>query len=79
MTPNELAEYTTDFIGECQARILGIGAEQYSKGDRQKFEDMPLLDLLQYAREEAQDLAVYAAMLDIRFSRLEGLLRAAGN
>lgn len=31
MTPNELAEYTTDFIGECQARILGIGAEQYSK------------------------------------------------
>jgi hypothetical protein len=40
---------------------------------------MPLLDLIQYAREEAQDLAVYAAMVDIRLQRLETALRASGN
>lgn len=79
MTSNELAEYVTDFIGECQSRILGIGAEQYDEGDGQKFEKMPLLELIQYAREEAQDLAVYAAMVDIRLSRLEGHLRAVNN
>lgn len=79
MSPNELAEYVTDFIGECQARILGIGAEQYAEEDGQKFEKMPLLDLIQYAREEAQDLAAYSAMIDIRLSRLEGALRAANN
>ncbi|MFF1739623.1 hypothetical protein [Streptomyces mirabilis] len=79
MTPAQLAEYVTEFIGECQARVMGVGAEQYSQGEQQKFETMPLLDLIQYAREEAQDLAVYAAMVDIRLQRLETALRASGN
>ncbi|MEU3618821.1 hypothetical protein ABZ725_41840 [Streptomyces sp. NPDC006872] len=76
MSPYELRGRFMDFMGQCTNRILTVGAEQYSDGDTQKFETMPILGLVQYAREEAQDLAVYAAMLDIRLSRLEALLRS---
>jgi hypothetical protein len=75
VTSEELAEKVTEFIDECRFRILGIGAEQYDEGDGQKFEKMPFPDLIQYAREEAQDLAVYAAMIDIRLQRLETLFK----
>jgi hypothetical protein len=71
MTSEQLAESFAEFIGECKGRILGVGAEQYSDGTTQKFETMPLLELIRYAREEAQDLAVYAAMLDIRLRGME--------
>ncbi|MGW0920413.1 hypothetical protein ACWD3J_15510 [Streptomyces sp. NPDC002755] len=76
MTSEELADEVGHFIRQCRGRILGIGAEQYEEAEGQKFETMPLLDLIQYAREEAQDLAVYAAMIDIRLSRFEDALRA---
>jgi hypothetical protein len=78
MTSEELADEVSHFIGECRGRILGIGAEQYEEPDGQKFEKMPLVELVVYAREEAQDLAVYAAMLDIRLKRLEDALREKG-
>ena len=76
MTSEELADEVGQFIQACRGRILGVGAEQYEQEDGQKFETMPLLELIQYAREEAQDLAVYAAMIDIRLSRFEDALRA---
>jgi hypothetical protein len=79
VTSEELADEVGHFIRQCRGRILGIGAEQYDQGDgQQKFEGMPLVELVVYAREEAQDLAVYAAMLDIRLKRLEDALRAKG-
>jgi hypothetical protein len=78
MTSEELADEVGHFIAECRGRILGIGAEQYEEQDGQKFEKMPFPELLQYAREEAQDLAVYAAMLDIRLRRL-AILFERGN
>jgi hypothetical protein len=78
MTSEELADEVGHFIDECRGRILGIGAEQYEEQDGQKFEKMPFPELLQYAREEAQDLAVYAAMLDIRLRRL-AILFERGN
>jgi hypothetical protein len=79
MTSEELADEVSHFIGECRGRILGVGAEQYDEGNgQQKFEIMPLVELVVYAREEAQDLAVYAAMLDIRLKRLEDALREKG-
>jgi hypothetical protein len=78
MTSEELADEVGHFIEECRGRILGIGAEQYEEPDGQKFEKMPLVELVVYAREEAQDLAVYAAMLDIRLKRLEDALREKG-
>ncbi|MCB5179535.1 hypothetical protein [Streptomyces antimicrobicus] len=79
MTPAELADYASDFIGKCRSRILGIGAEQYDEGGDQTFERIPLPDLIRYAREEAQDLAAYAAMIDIRLSRLESAFSAGNN
>ncbi|MGW6535194.1 hypothetical protein ACWGBV_03050 [Streptomyces sp. NPDC055051] len=79
MTSEELADEVSDFIGQCRGRILGIGTDQYQEPDgRQKFETMPLVELVIYAREEAQDLAVYAAMLDIRLKKLEEALREKG-
>lgn len=78
MTSDELAGRFKDFIGKCAARILTVGKSQYDFDGVQKFEGMPILELLEMAREEAQDLAVYAAMLDIRFARLEAKLREAG-
>ncbi|MEV7589705.1 hypothetical protein AB0O42_05470 [Streptomyces sp. NPDC089922] len=76
MTSKQLADEVGHFIRKCRGRILGIGAEQYEGPDgRQKFETMPLVELVTYAREEAQDLAVYAAMLDIRLKKLEDALR----
>ncbi|MFF0481081.1 hypothetical protein [Streptomyces sp. NPDC004435] len=76
MTSEELADEVGHFIRQCRGRILGIGADQYQEPDgRQKFETMPLVELVIYAREEAQDLAVYAAMLDIRLKKLEDALR----
>lgn len=78
MTSEELADEVGHFIRQCRGRILGIGAEQYEEGGRQKFETMPLVELVVYAREEAQDLAVYAAMLDIRLKQLEEALREKG-
>lgn len=79
MTSDQLADYVTDYINECRGRILGVGKDQYEVSEGvQKFEVMPLRDLITFAREEAQDLAVYAAMVDVRLSRLEELLVAYG-
>ncbi|MEV5079263.1 hypothetical protein AB0K74_10660 [Streptomyces sp. NPDC056159] len=78
MTSEELADEVGNFIRECQGRILGVGADQYDEGHGQKFETMPMAELVVWAREEAQDLAVYAAMLDIRLKRLEDTLREKG-
>lgn len=70
MTSAELADYFADFVTAGQARVNGVGAEQYANPEGQKFETMTPLELIQWAREEAQDLAVYAAMVDIQLSRL---------
>jgi hypothetical protein len=79
VTPEQLADRVTLFIEECRSRVLGVGAEQYAEEDGQKFEKMPLPELITYAREEAQDLAVYAAMIDVRLQRLEVLFQAPSN
>lgn len=78
VSPEELADYVGDYIEACRNRVLTVGAEQYSEGDSQKFEKMPILELIQYGREEAQDLAVYAAMIDIRLARMAEKLKEAG-
>ncbi|MET9729316.1 hypothetical protein ABZZ79_01235 [Streptomyces sp. NPDC006458] len=75
MTPEQLANGFYEFTKECTRRILTVGADQYSNGEEPKFETMPLPELVAWAREEAQDLGVYAAMLDIRLQRLEAVAR----
>lgn len=64
-------------IADAQARILGVGAQQYTEGDRQKFETMPLADLVEYAREETLDLVNYGAMVTLRIERLAEMVKVA--
>lgn len=75
MTSDDLAEYVDQFIREAQARVRGVGDEQYSEGTHQKFEAMSLDELLAWAQEEVQDVAVYSAMLDIRLRRIRAVLK----
>lgn len=74
MTSAQLADAFESFINQARSRVLGAGDEQYSTPKGQQFEDMSPLRIVRMAREEAQDGAVYMAMLDVRLSRLEAAL-----
>lgn len=74
MTSEELADDVQRIINECRSRILGVGKDQYDNGGTQKFEGMAVDELITWAREEAQDLIVYGAMLDIRLQRIQSVL-----
>ena len=78
MTSAELAQEVAAFIEECQARVMGVGNEQYSMGDKQKFEVMSIDELIEYTEEELRDMAVYACMNHIRLRRLREALAARG-
>ncbi|MER7445014.1 hypothetical protein [Micromonospora avicenniae] len=78
VSPDDLADYLTRFVNAARSRVLGVGAEQYATGERQLFETLTPAQLIDMAREEAQDLAVYAAMMDIRLARLGEALKAKG-
>lgn len=60
-------------IRDAQARILGIGAEQYAQNDQQKFETMTLDGLLVYFEEELLDQINYAVMNIIRIRRMRAV------
>jgi hypothetical protein len=79
MAAGELEWGVRMFISAAVDRVHGTGRDQYEKrrdngGVYQAFEEMTPLELLQMAREEVQDLGVYAAMLDIRLARLQAAL-----
>lgn len=79
MTSEELADIVTDEVGRLTERIMGIGAEQYAEeGKPQKFETMSLDGLFEYAREELDDIIVYAVMLRIRLDRAEQAITTTG-
>lgn len=77
MSSDDLAEEIAEFIAECTARIKGVGKDQYEDGGHQKFEEMELDDLFEYAEEELRDIANYAAFLVIRLRRIRAALNAA--
>lgn len=77
MSSDDLALYVRQFIERATARVKGVGNDQYNEGDYQKFEAMPLDELLDMLQEELQDAAVYAAMLDIRIKRYRDALGKA--
>ena len=76
MTSAELAERVEGFIRACKSRVMGTGNDQYSTAEGQAFERMSPLELVRMAREEAQDGAVYMAMLDVQLAKLEEALVA---
>jgi hypothetical protein len=79
ITSDELTEAVDVFLYGAEERVRTTGAEQYEKRDKdgkpfQAFEQMTPLELVRAAREEVQDLGVYAAMGDLRLARLEAAL-----
>lgn len=76
LTPDDLADFSREFILECMGRIKGAGFQQYYQDGFQKFEGMELDDLLEYAEEEILDIPNYCAMLFIRIRRLRQALDA---
>lgn len=61
----------------CREGILGPGKEQYERDGKQKFEDMPLIDLLGYIEEEARDLINYGVMMLWRLDQVNSALATA--
>ena len=57
----------TELMQLCEERVLGPGNEQYSLGDRQTFELLPIEKLAEMFDEEIADVLVYVVMLTIRF------------
>ena len=70
MTPNELADSVDAIISNLRGRIVGVGANEYSKGEVQHIETLTDKELIINAVEEIDDALVYLAHLR---SRLAGL------
>jgi hypothetical protein len=67
---DDLANFTEELIHKSVSRIRGVGNQQYSEGEYQKFEAMDIDDLFECVNEELFDIVNYAAMLFIRLERL---------
>lgn len=79
MRSDELGNEVEDQIARLWTRIMGVGQEQYEGEDGvQKFETMSLEGLFEYAREELDDIIVYAVMLRIRLNRAEQAVNTTG-
>lgn len=71
LNSEDLAFEVEDFIAKVSERITGTGNDQYSTGENQQFEAMPLDSLIEYMEEELRDVAAYATMLHIRMQRVK--------
>jgi len=79
MTSEELATAVRNFCAHfvmpegllqlCEERVLGPGDEQYSHGNQQVFELLPIAKLADMFEEEIADALVYVVMLCIRFKQ----------
>lgn len=79
MKSQELAAEVAQIVKEAQARITGIGAEQYSHNDMQKFEAMSITSLLEYMEEELLDEINYAVMNLLRMRWLKEAISVIGH
>jgi len=70
MTPNELADSVDAIISNLRARIIDVGANEYSHGDRQHIETLTKRELIINAVEEIDDALVYLSHLRTRLACL---------
>ncbi len=75
MTSEQLAKAITHMLTSLEARIMGVGADQYDSGDRQALEDKSLDRVLDDALEEIDDLLVYLTWVRIRVQRVRANLK----
>lgn len=66
IAPKELQS----IIALCREGIMGPGKEQYERDGKQKFEDMPLVALIDYVSEESRDLINYGVMVTWRMKQI---------
>jgi hypothetical protein len=77
MSSAQLAEAVAEAITRATSRVVGVGQDQYDEGTHQRFETMPLTDLLEMTLEELDDVIVYAVMQQIRFRRIAEAINKA--
>lgn len=70
MKSSELAQEVRNFAEFCATRIEGVGDEQYSEGDKQRFESYSPEKLLSMIDEELADIVNYSVMTRIRLRTL---------
>lgn len=70
MTSEELASVIVQTIESVKHRILNVGDQQYSFGDKQKIETKTINEVLVDALEEVDDLLVYISVIRIRLDQL---------
>lgn len=70
MTSEELASVIAQTIESVKHRILNVGDQQYSFGDKQKIETKTINEVLVDALEEVDDLLVYISVIRIRLDQL---------
>ena len=74
MRSSEYAGEVAEIVGRLESRIMGVGAEQYDEGDRQRFESRSLDQIIEDALEEIEDLIAYACQLHIRVRGIRDVL-----
>jgi hypothetical protein len=70
MTSEELASVIAQTIESVKHRILNVGDQQYSFGDKQKIETKTINEVFTDALEEVDDLLVYISVIRIRLDQL---------
>jgi hypothetical protein len=75
MTSEQLAKAITHMVKSLESRIMGVGAEQYDSGNKQKIEDKSIDQVLDEALEEIDDLLVYLSWARIRTQKLRANLK----
>lgn len=67
-----------EFCAAARDRITGVGAEQYATADGQRYERIPVEQIVTELQAELLDVAAYSFMTFDRLDRIrEGLLRVA--
>jgi hypothetical protein len=59
-----------NIVALCRKGIMGPGREQYYRDGKQKFEDMPLEELVDYIKEECRDQINYGVMATWRMDQI---------
>jgi hypothetical protein len=75
MTSQELANAIVHMLQSIESRIVGVGAQQYDKGNKQKIEEKSVEKVLDESLEEIDDLLVYLSWARIRVQRVRANLK----
>jgi len=76
MNVHQLSDAQRDFTAYARRRIEGVGAAQYSGGDRQKFEDMTVGRIVDETLDELADVVNYCTFMAVQLQRLKQRVEA---